>query len=167
MGTSRINHVSVSATDLAASMDFYGRLLGAQPIATPNFGFRVQWLALEDTQLHIFERDSTPTRHHHFGVEVDLDRLVFAYRMCAELDILDDDTFRHWLVGLPGDCIQLYLRDPAGNLVELNAVGTSRLPDDVRKDLRMLEDARPQDGEHGDARLYIGADRPVPDAVNV
>jgi catechol 2,3-dioxygenase-like lactoylglutathione lyase family enzyme len=166
MGTSRVNHVSVSATDLAASTEFYGRLLGAEPIATPDFGFPVQWLALEDTQLHIFERDSPPTQHHHFGVEVDLDRLVSAYRLCAELDAFDDDTFRHRLVGLPGDCIQLYLRDPAGNLVELNAVGASRLPDDLREDLQILADVRPQDGEHGDARLYIGADRPAPDAVS-
>jgi catechol 2,3-dioxygenase-like lactoylglutathione lyase family enzyme len=68
MGTSRVNHVSVSATDLAASTDFYARLLGAEPVATPDFGFPVQWLALEDTQLHIFERDSKPTQHHHLGV---------------------------------------------------------------------------------------------------
>ena len=35
---SRVNHVSVSATDLAASTAFYERLLGAVPVATPDFG---------------------------------------------------------------------------------------------------------------------------------
>ena len=163
MGMSRVNHVSVSATDLGASIAFYERLLGAVQLATPDFGFPVQWMGLGDTQLHIFERDSKPTAHHHFGVEVDADGLVRAYRMCEELGIFDDDTFGHRLIGLPGDCVQLYLRDPAWNLVELDAVvPVSGLPDDMQAEIRILEDRRAQVGEHADARLYIGADRVAP-----
>src|SRR6187455_2439899 len=41
----RINHVSVNARDLEESVDFYVDLLGAERIATPNFGLPVQWLA--------------------------------------------------------------------------------------------------------------------------
>jgi catechol 2,3-dioxygenase-like lactoylglutathione lyase family enzyme len=163
MGMSRVNHVSVSATDLAASTAFYERLLGAVPVATPDFGFPVQWMGLGDTQLHIFERDSHPTAHHHFGVEVDAEGLVSAYRMCDELGIFDDDTFHHRLNGLPGDCVQLYLRDPAWNLVELDAVvPVGGLPEDMQAQIRMLEDRQPQSGEHADARLFIGADRVQP-----
>ena len=160
MGTSRVNHVSVSATDLGASIAFYERLLGAERLPTPDFGFPVQWMGLADTQLHIFERDSHPTAHHHFGVEVDVDGLVSAYRICEELGIFDDETFHHRLIGLPGDVVQLYLRDPRGNLVELDAVGASDLPDDLRAELRVLDERRPQRGDHTRARLYIGADRP-------
>jgi catechol 2,3-dioxygenase-like lactoylglutathione lyase family enzyme len=159
MGTSRVNHVSVSATDLGASIGFYERLLGAERLPTPDFGFPVQWMGLADTQLHIFERDSDPTVHHHFGVEVDVDGLVSAYRICEELGIFDDETFHHRLIGLPGDCVQLYLRDPAWNLVELDAVApVGGLPEDMQAQIRTLEDRQPQDGEHADARLYIGAD---------
>ena len=43
---SRINHVSVNAKDLAASVDFYVDVFGAEPVATPNFGLPVQWLRL-------------------------------------------------------------------------------------------------------------------------
>ena len=43
---SRINHVSVNATDLAASVEFYVDVLGAGPLATPNLGLPVQWLGL-------------------------------------------------------------------------------------------------------------------------
>jgi lactoylglutathione lyase len=156
---SRVNHVSVNASDLAEGIAFYARLLGATPIATPDFGGPVQWMAIGDTQLHVFERDLTPTSHHHFGVEVDLDVLVAAYAIAAELDSFDDEAFGGRLIGLPGDVVQLYLRDPSGNLVELDAVGASRLPDDLRAQLRVLEEARPQRGEHATARLYIGADR--------
>jgi catechol 2,3-dioxygenase-like lactoylglutathione lyase family enzyme len=159
MGTSRVNHVSVNASDLEGSIAFYERLLGAERIATPNFGFPVQWLALGDTQLHLFDRPGDPRPHHHFGVEVDVDGLAAAYRICEELDNFDDRTVGHHLVELPGDVAQLYLRDPAGNLVELDAVGASRLPEDIRGRIIVLADERPQDGEHAEARLAIGADR--------
>ncbi len=159
MGTSRLNHVSVNASDMERSIGFYERLLGAERIATPDFGFPVQWLALGDTQLHIFDRADDPPTHHHFGVEVDIDGLIAAYRMCEDLGNFDQATFSHHLIGLPGDVVQLYVRDPSGNLVELDAVGASRLPDDLRLELRVLEEGRPQLGEHAEARLYIGADR--------
>jgi catechol 2,3-dioxygenase-like lactoylglutathione lyase family enzyme len=61
----RVNHVSINALNLRESVDFYVDLLGAEPITTPNFGLPVQWLALRRTQLHIFEKDLTPTSHHH------------------------------------------------------------------------------------------------------
>jgi hypothetical protein len=57
--------------DLQESVDFYIDLLGAEPIPTPNFGIPVQWMALGRTQLHLFERDLTPTSHHHLGITVD------------------------------------------------------------------------------------------------
>jgi hypothetical protein len=116
-------------------------------------------MALGDTQLHIFGSDVEPTIQHHFGVEVDLDVLVAAHRLCAERGILEGETFGGHLIGLPGDVVQLYLRDPSGNLVELDAEGASRLPEDLRGQLRPLERTRPQPGAHADARLYIGSER--------
>ena len=56
--------------------------------------------------------------------------------------------------------MQLYLRDPSWNLVELDAVvSVGALPEDMQEQIRMLEDRQPQSGEHADARLFIGADR--------
>jgi catechol 2,3-dioxygenase-like lactoylglutathione lyase family enzyme len=154
-----VNHVSVSARDLDESVAFYGELLGAVPVANPNFAQNVRWMALGDTQLHVFESDVQPTDAHHFGAEVDLDVLVAAHALAAERDVLDDE-FGAPLVELPGDVVQLYLRDPSGNLVELDAIGASRLPDELRGQLRVLADVQPQDEEHASARLFIGAERP-------
>ena len=95
----RINHVSVNARDLQESVDFYVDLLGAEPIATPNFGIPVQWLAVGRTQLHLFERDLTPTSHHHFGVTVDDVEPV--YRAAERRDAFDDEAFGNRLVELP------------------------------------------------------------------
>jgi catechol 2,3-dioxygenase-like lactoylglutathione lyase family enzyme len=158
---SRINHVSISANDLDASQAFYERLLGARRVPSPNFSVDVRWLALGDTQLHLFTSDDRGSRGHHFGVEVDLDVLVSAYRTGAGEGMLEEEVFGGALIGLPADVVQLYLRDPRGNLIELDAVGASELPDDVRSELRVLEESRPQDGDHAGARLFIGDERPV------
>ncbi len=149
----RINHVSVNALDLERSSQFYVELLGAVPISTPNFGIPVQWLALGRTQLHLFERDLTPTSHHHFGLTVDDVEPV--YRAAERWNALDDEAFRNRLVELPGDVVQLYVRDPAGNLVEIDHHGVDRLPPDLRAQLRGLWDFNPQDEEQMAARLFV------------
>jgi catechol 2,3-dioxygenase-like lactoylglutathione lyase family enzyme len=149
----RINHVSVNARDLHESVDFYVDLLGAEPIAAPNFGVRVQWLALGRTQLHLFERDLQPTSHHHFAVEVD--DLEPAYRAAKRRGAFDRAAFGNHLVELPGDVVQLYVRDPAGNLVEVDCVGVDRLPEDIRSELKGLWDLHPQSEENMGARLFV------------
>jgi catechol 2,3-dioxygenase-like lactoylglutathione lyase family enzyme len=151
--STRINHVSVNARDLQASVAFYTDVLGAEPIPTPNFGLPVQWLALGRTQLHLFERDLTPSSHHHFAVAVD--DLEPVYRAADRRGAFDFDAFGNNLVQLPGDMVQLYLRDPAGNLVEIDMAGVDRLPDDLRAQLTPLWDLHPQSDEQMRGRLFV------------
>jgi len=157
MSAIRVNHVSVSARDLAASVAFYTELFGARPIPTPNFGMPVQWLGIGDTQLHLFARDIEPPSHHHFALTVD--DVEDVYRRAGERDAYDRTAFGHHLYELPGDTTQLYLRDPAGNLVEVDAPGASSLPDSIRGDMRRLADIRPQDEDNLSARLYLDGAR--------
>jgi catechol 2,3-dioxygenase-like lactoylglutathione lyase family enzyme len=148
-----INHVSVNARNLEQSIAFYAELLGAEPIPTPNFGLRVQWLALGRTQLHLFERDLEPTSHHHFAVAVD--DLEPVYRAAERLDAFDRTAFGNHLVELPGNVVQLYLRDPAGNLIEIDHEGADRLPEDLRGQLRGLWEFNPQSEEQMRGRLFL------------
>jgi catechol 2,3-dioxygenase-like lactoylglutathione lyase family enzyme len=150
-----LNHVSVSYQSLEESIGFYTELFGMEKIATPNFGFPVQWLRLGDDQLHLFERpDSAPT-YHHFALTVPVEDFEELYHEAQARDVVDRTTFGHHLNELPGDCAQLYLRDPAGNLVEVDALGASRLPEAVRSDMRRLADIQPQDGENLRATLFL------------
>jgi len=151
--SSRINHVSVNARDLDESVDFYVELLGAELIPTPNFGLPVQWLALGRTQLHLFKRDTQPTSHHHFGITVD--DLEPVYRAAERRGVFDHDSFTNHLVELPGDVVQLYLRDPAGNLIEIDHEGVDRLPEDIRSQLKPLWEANPQSEEQLRGRLFL------------
>jgi len=153
MSALRINHVSVSAPDLDASVAFYTELFSAEPIPTPNFGMRVQWLAIGDTQLHLFTSENAPPSHHHFAFTVD--DFPALYRRAGELGAYDSTAFRHHFFELPGDTAQLYLRDPAGNLVEVDAPRLSELPEDIVADRRRLADVNPQDDENQRARLFL------------
>jgi catechol 2,3-dioxygenase-like lactoylglutathione lyase family enzyme len=148
-----INHVSVNARDLRESVDFYVELLGAEPIPTPNFGVPVQWLALGRTQLHLFERDSQPSSHHHLGISVD--DLEPVYRVAEKHDAFDRTAFRNHLVHLPGDVVQLYIRDPAGNLVEIDQHGADSLPEDIRAQLKGLWEFNQQSDENMRGRLFV------------
>ena len=149
----RINHVSINALDLEESVAFYVDLLGAEPIATPNFGIPVQWLALGRTQLHLFERDIKPTSHHHLGITVD--DLEPVYRAAERHNAFDDVAFHNRLVELPGDVVQLYIRDPAGNLVEIDSPGVDRLPEDLRARLKAVWDFNAHREEQMQARLFV------------
>jgi catechol 2,3-dioxygenase-like lactoylglutathione lyase family enzyme len=149
----RINHVSVNARNLEESVDFYTELLGAEAIPTPNFGRPVQWLELGRTQLHLFEQDVQPTSHHHLGITVD--DLEPVYRAAERRGAFDREAFGNHLVELPGDVVQLYLRDPAGNLIEIDQVGVDGLPDDLRSQLKGLWDFNPQSDENMRGRLFV------------
>ena len=156
---SQINHVSVNALSLQESVEFYVDLLEAELIPTPNFGLPVQWLALSETQLHLFERPLEPTSHHHFGITVD--DLERAYRAADRRSAFDYQSFGNHLVLLPGDVVQLYVRDPAGNLVELDQSGADRLPDDMLAQLKRLDDFNPQSDENLRGRLFVPSRRAV------
>jgi catechol 2,3-dioxygenase-like lactoylglutathione lyase family enzyme len=153
MRTSGINHVSIHAADLDESVRFYVELLDAELLDTPNFGVPVQWLGLGDTQLHVFVRPAEAQSHHHFGITVEDLEPVFV--KARELGALDRRAHANHIIELPGDVAQTYVRDPAGNLMEIDTPGASRLPDWLRAEMRKLEDIYPQDERNRRGRLYV------------
>jgi catechol 2,3-dioxygenase-like lactoylglutathione lyase family enzyme len=140
-GAVGLNHVSVVARDITESIRFYVDVLGLEPVPTPDFGFPVQWLRAGDLQVHVFERPDAPPRHAHFAFEVD--DVVAVYERARSLGILDSTTFGYAIAELPGGEAQLYVRDPAGNLVELDApagaAARERIPEMI-----VLAERRPQ-----------------------
>jgi catechol 2,3-dioxygenase-like lactoylglutathione lyase family enzyme len=153
--TAQLNHVSVNARDLDESIAFYTEVLGATLLPSPNFGVRVRWLALGRTQLHLFERDVEPPVGHHFAVGVDDVEPI--YRAGQRRDAFERETFGHHLIELPGDMVQLYLRDPVGNLFEVDCPGVGRLPQDIRAEIRPLWELHPQTEDNLRGRLFVPA----------
>jgi catechol 2,3-dioxygenase-like lactoylglutathione lyase family enzyme len=148
-----VNHVSVVAHELDVSLRFYEEVFAAESIATPNFGFPVRWLRVGGMQLHLFERPDPAPTYHHFALTVD--DFEATYAKVSERDAFDRDAFGHHLYELPGDCVQLYLRDPARNLVEVDAPGASALPAALRGQVKRLADVQPQSADNLAARLYL------------
>jgi hypothetical protein len=130
-------------------------LFGMDRLPSPNFSQPVAWLRLGEQQLHLFESESPAPRSHHFALDVD--DFEVAYRKAKELGLLDDKTFGAGVRELPDGAVQMYIRDPAGNLVELNWPDVSTLDRSVITTIRRVADERPQSGEAASATLYHAA----------
>jgi catechol 2,3-dioxygenase-like lactoylglutathione lyase family enzyme len=154
MSATSLNHVSVHAQDLAESVAFYCELLGMEKIPTPTFAFPVQWLRLGDQQLHLFVRENVtaPTFHH---VGINIEDIESVYLRAQELDIQDKSAFFSNMYELPDGSVQMYIRDPAGNLLELDSPDVTTLSPELRRNLVKLSDTVRQAPEALDATLYL------------
>jgi YD repeat-containing protein len=153
MRATRINHVSIVADDLDESARFYEELFGMTRLPTPKFTQPVQWLRLGEQQLHLFESDEdapTPRQHVSFDV-VDFDAV---YAKAKEMGILDTRAFGSPLRTHPAGWVQLYLRDPAGNLLEVDWPDATTLSPDTLADALSLEESVEQVGDAARATLY-------------
>ena len=155
MSAISLNHVSVSAERLEESVRFYEDLFGLERIPTPNFGFPVQWLRVGDLQLHLFERPGGAPTYHHVAFSVDDFETVYA--RAKELGIHDRTTYGHHLYELPDNNAQMYLRDPSGNLVEVDWPDFRTLSPEIRGEMRRLADRDPQGAENLTATLFLPA----------
>jgi YD repeat-containing protein len=160
MGACRINHVSILAEDIETSARFYEEVFGMRRLPTPRFpDGPVLWLGLGDQQLHLFERDTEPPRYHHFGLDVDDFGAVYA--RAKELGALDSGTWGSALRRHPAGWVQMYLRDPAGNLVEVDWPDASTLDRAIVTESGRLDEAVAQTGDAAAAVLHGagGSDR--------
>jgi len=127
MKATRILHASVNVQgSLDATQDFYAELLSLPSADRPVIpGVDGHWFAVGDAQLHLVDAPHTgapaidPTGPHLcVGVE-DLDAAI------AELD----QRGIPYLTGRQGDVVQVWIADPSGFTIELQAdpaVATSR-----------------------------------------
>ena len=57
----------------------------------------------------------------------------------------------------PAGWVQMYIRDPSGNLVEIDWPDVSTLDPEIVAELARLDDDVPQEGDARDATLYTAA----------
>jgi catechol 2,3-dioxygenase-like lactoylglutathione lyase family enzyme len=155
MRATRFTHVSIHAYDLEESMRFYVDVLGMRRVPSPDFAQPVEWLQLGDQQLHLFLSQDPAPHYHHIGLDVD--DFEAAYRLASERGLFDGEAFGAEVRELIDGAVQLYLRDPAGNLVEVNWPDVSTLDRSVVTDIVRIEDERPQSDDARRASLYLTA----------
>ena len=152
MRATRINHVSIPCRDLDESERFYREVFGLERVPAPDFRRPVRWLRLGDGQLHLMQVPDEPLEGQHFGFDVDDFEAVFV--KLRERGALDAETHRSAVWELPDGAVQLYARDPTGNLLEINWQDVSTLDRAIVGEIPRRADDVPQSAEALTARLY-------------
>ncbi len=111
-----VQHVALDVDDLAAALDFYVERLGLTVATTrpEAFGDNGAWLETAVGQIHLTVADPfvATTSNQHVAFEVDDIEAAIASLRDAGIEVSD------WFDLGAGR--QSFLRDPAGNLLELN-----------------------------------------------
>lgn len=149
----RLNHVSIHADNLEESVRFYTEVLGLEKIPTYTFAFPVQYLRLGEQQLHIFERETAAPQFHH--IAVDVDDFEGAFERARDLRIHDETAFFSDVYELPDGAVQMYVRDPAGNLVEVNWPDITTLDQQRLPRFQRLADTVDQTADGLRSSLYL------------
>ena len=109
----RVHHVAVNVADVQEARRFYVELLGLPEMPRPDFGFPGVWLDAGEQELHLLQSDESPAHGQHFAFEVeDIEATLsdLATRGVKPVGRLD----------IPGAGRQAFIRDPFGNMIELN-----------------------------------------------
>jgi len=153
MKATGINHVSIPCRDLDEPERFYREAFGLERIPSPVFRRPVRWLRLGEHQLHLMETpEAHPLRGQHFGFDVD--DFEAAFVRLRELGALDNESHTVPIWELPDGSVQMYARDPAGNLIEVNWPDVSTLDREIVGEIPRRADDVPQSDEALRAKLY-------------
>ncbi len=118
MKVKNINHVTLIVDDLEKCRDFYTNVLGLEELPAFKFDYPVQLYKVNDQQqLHLTEwKDATSFRGH---LCIEIDNFTDAFRKFKELGVVD---IKPWgkVRQLKGGTMQMFIRDPAGNLIEVS-----------------------------------------------
>lgn len=162
MSANTINHVSIAALDIDESVAFYTELFGpenCEPIPTPDFGVPapVQWLRVGDRQIHLFVLPvPIAARYYHFGVNAtSVEQFERIYRFAKARGILDEVTYAGPVFEMPGGCAQMYVIDPAGNLVEIDWPDASEIDPALVVEMAPIADRGPQSEESLRSSLFF------------
>lgn len=118
MRATGFTHVSIGARDLEESVRFYEDFFGMEEVPAPDFTGHVRWPRVGDLKLHPFQDEGSTPVGHHFALGVD--DFGAAFRKTRETGARVEGGNYSTVRELPDGAVQMYLRDPAGNLVEVN-----------------------------------------------
>jgi len=118
-----LHHVAVTVTDLERAKRFYGEVLGLREIPRPPFDFGGAWYDAGGQQLHLIVHPPTRTLRHttaidsrdgHLALRVASYDEALAHLRAHGVEVLNrPDNLTPWA--------QIYVTDPDGNVIELNA----------------------------------------------
>jgi catechol 2,3-dioxygenase-like lactoylglutathione lyase family enzyme len=109
-----VHHVAICVDDVDAAISFYTDVLGCRVREDrPDFGFPGAWLDAGSQQIHLMQFAEAPKPLGHYALRID-DADAWASHL--EAKAIEHQLSPH----VVGAGRQVFLRDPAGNQVELN-----------------------------------------------
>ena len=109
-----VHHVSLNVEDVETARRFYVEVLGLEEIPRPPFPFPGAWLRSGGQEIHLIaEANHRAPEGQHFAF-----RVADLGAAAAELAALGVKVGGP--IDVPGAGRQAFLRDPSGNLIELN-----------------------------------------------
>ena len=128
----KINHVALIVKDLKSACLFYENELGLEPLPAFLFDYPTAFFKFNDEQqLHLTEWEDTYSFRGHICVQVnDINALFFRMKSLGVIDIQPWGKVRR----LPDGAIQMFIRDPSGNLVELSSDPKEAIDPKIFKD---------------------------------
>lgn len=144
-----INHVTLIVDNLEEAASFYEKEFGLSPLPAYNFDYPVMFYRLNETQqLHLSEWEDKPSFRGHVCFKINQwNETFWRFRELGVIDITPWGKVRQ----LPDGPMQMFVRDPSGNLLEL-----SSLPD-YKVDPKILETEEFQAGLYKSDRGEEGA----------
>ena len=136
MRATGFTHVSIGARDVEEAARFYRDFFGMEEVPAPEFSGPVRWLKVGNLQLHLFHDEGPAPAGHHFALDVD--DFEEAFRRAAELGVRVEGGNYSTVRELPDGAVQMYLRDPSGNLVEVNWRDVNTLDRGVIGEMRKI-----------------------------
>ncbi len=123
MQTERIDHLVLTVHDIAATCEFYSRVLGMR-VMTFGDGRKALQFGQQKINLHEREKEFDPKAMYPtpgsgdicFITEVPLPQVMDHIRSCG-VEILEGPVRR---TGAVGPIESIYIRDPDGNLIEVS-----------------------------------------------
>ena len=115
----KINHVTLIVNNLEKAAEFYEKEFGMEPLPAFDLDFPAAFFKINDEQqLHISEWEDKQSFRGHLCLEVDNFNEIF-FRT-KELGIIDVNPWGK-VRQLPDGAMQMFVRDPSGNLVEISS----------------------------------------------
>jgi lactoylglutathione lyase len=156
MEIAAINHVTLIVDDLEKARRFYTDVVGLEELPVFPFDYPTQFYRINEAQqLHLTEwKDETSFRGHVCLTVKDFDA---CYRVSRELGIVDEEPWGK-VRRLPDGAMQMFIRDPAGNLLELSYRGEvdQAILDEVEHGTYVSGRNDPRGTRGEDATLYHG-----------
>ena len=136
-----LHHVSLPASDLERSAQFYEGVLGLEPMERPPFDFKGKWYKIGDRSLHLIVPADDKSATFRGGKPIDSRDAHLAIRVgsyAAAVAHLESKGYRASTERNPRPTVdnprpmrlsptgvagfpQIYLLDPDGHVIEINA----------------------------------------------